>query len=73
MSRKYILSAIINGNVKGFKKDFKSRDDAINYIYEYLNSRYIYNVQVTDEIYKSKHNVEYVLDGGDRFSIVRVD
>ena len=71
--KKYTLEAIVGGNTVKFSKKFDSRDSAINYIFNYYNKRYIYNLCVNEEIEVKgdKHNIEYVCDNYNRFRIAR--
>ena len=72
MNKRYNLSAIIDGDYIEFKKLFISRQAAIDYVYKYFSHHYIYDNQVVDEIFNSKHEIEYVLHNGDRFIVNRV-
>ncbi len=70
----YTLEAIINGKVKKFGKKFSSRQNAINFMFDYLENAYLFNKQVNDEyiLEGNKHKVEYVLDYYNRFIVTRV-
>lgn len=70
----YTLQTINNGQTAIIHKQFKTRDQAINYAFRYFNSRYNYNLQVEDEfnVDGDKHNIEYVLDYYNRFRVNRV-
>lgn len=72
MSHIYKLSGIINGNKIKFNKRFNSREDAISYMLNYYEKQYVFNMQVEEEIYKEKHDVEYVIDFHNRFEVARV-
>ena len=72
MSKGYTLAAVVNGDCKYFNKIFKSRQAAINYVYKYFESICFYNTQVEEEIYKSKHDVEYVMSDDNRFIVNRI-
>ena len=69
----YTLQAIINGERKDFSKQFASRQSAIDYMFNYLESAYIFEKQVEEEyaINGNKHNVEYVCDYNTRFIVNR--
>lgn len=60
----YTLEAVVKNQQVKFGKKFASRDEAIDYMFNYLNNHYMYNVAVNEEIHVNgdKHNVEYVLD-----------
>ncbi len=72
MNKRYNLAAVIGGDYITFKRSFASRQAAIDYVYRYFNNHYIYDNQVIDEIFNSKHDIEYVLHNGDRFMVNRV-
>ena len=69
----YTLQAIINGDRKTFSKKFASRQNAIDFMFDYLERAYIFDKQIEDEfaIRGNKHNIEYVCDYGTRFRIAR--
>ena len=69
----YTLQAIINGERKVFSKQFASRQNAIDFMFDYLERAYIFDKQIEDEyaIRNDKHNVEYVCDYNTRFIISR--
>lgn len=71
----YTLETIYNGNTERITKKFTSRNQAINYAFDYFEKR-LYNteLQVEDEfaINNNKHNIEYVLNYYDRFRVNRV-
>ena len=72
MSHIYSLTAIVNGENIKVKKYFKSRSEAINFMFDYYENNYLYNMQVEDEYEKAKHIVEYVCDYNNRFTVARV-
>lgn len=72
MSHTYSLTGIINGKHIKFNKRFNSREDAINYMLKYFEKEFIFNTQVEDEVYKEKHDVEYVISFNTRFEVARV-
>ena len=70
----YTLKAIVNGEAKDFsKKKFSSRQGAIDFMFDYLDSAYIFNKSINEEytVGNNKHNVEYVCDYYTRFTISR--
>ena len=71
----YTLETIYNGNTERISKKFTSRNQAINYAFDYFEKK-LYNteLQVEDEfvIDNNKHNIEYVLNYYDRFRVNRV-
>ena len=72
--KKYTLEAVIDGQTIRFSKKFDSRDSAINFMFQYYNKRYMYNIMVNEEyaISGDKHNIEYVYDYSNRFRINRI-
>ena len=72
MSRYYNLTAVVDGNMKVFRKHFATRDDAINYMFDYYNKNSFFDVQLEDEFEISKHNIEYVINYKNRFRVARV-
>ncbi len=73
MSKKYILQAIVDGDNISFNKEFKTRQKAIDYMFNYYVFNENQNVQLFEEYYKENtHDVEYILDNGDRFFISRI-
>ena len=70
----YTLQAIINGENKAFSKQFVSRQNAIDFMFDYLERAYIFDKQIEEEyaIDNNKHKVEYVCDYNTRFVIERV-
>ncbi len=71
----YTLETVKNGKTELINKKFNSRNDAINYAFDYFEKA-LYNdgLQVEDEfnIDNDKHNVEYVLGYNYRFRVNRV-
>lgn len=72
MSHVYSLTAIVNGKNIKVKKYFKSRSEAINFMFDYYENNYLYNMQVEDEYEKAQHTIEYVCDYNNRFTVARV-
>ena len=71
----YTLETILNGRTVKISKKFTSRNQAINYAFDYFEKKtFNPDLQVEDEfvINNNKHNVEYVLDYYDRFRVNRV-
>ena len=70
---KYTLEAIVDGNFIKFNRTFKSRDDAINYIFHYYDEHFLVNLRVNEEysIAGNKHDIAYVYDYYNRFRICR--
>ncbi len=70
----YELSAVVNGeNVKLKRSRFLSRSDAINYMFAYYTNNYLYSLEVEEEypINGDKHNIEYVCNYHNRFTVAR--
>ncbi len=70
----YTLEAIVQGRPVKLKRSmFTSRDEAINYMFEYYEEHYLYNLQVRDEysVNDDKHRIEYYCDFHNRFIITR--
>lgn len=70
---KYTLEAIVDGQYIKFDRKFKSRDDAINYIFHYYDKHFLVNLRVNEEysIAGNKHDIAYVYDYYNRFRICR--
>ena len=70
----YTLEAVVKGKNVKFEKVFASRDSAIDYMFNFYKKNYMYDMVVNDEhsINDNKHNVEYICDHADRFTINRV-
>ena len=70
----YNLSAVINGDPVKLKRTmFSSRDDAIEYMFDYYDKHYLYSLRVNDThpVDDNKHKIEYVCDFYNRFVISR--
>ena len=69
----YTLEAIINGKTTKFNRKFASRQNAIDFMFDYLESAYIFDKQINDEyiVEDNKHKVEYVCDYYTRFIVTR--
>ena len=74
MKKTYKLEAVIEGNYVSFKKEFDSRNSAMNYIFGYCNSHCLRSPAIRDEyqVGDDKHNIEYEIDYYNRFRIARV-
>lgn len=71
--KKYTLEAVVDGKFIRFNRTFKSRDEAINYIFRYYENHFMVNLKVNEEYYvnDNKHDIAYVYDYENRFRIVR--
>ena len=68
--RIYTLDAVIDHEYVDFNKQFKSRTEAINYLFDYLEDHYIFNAQLIEEYaLDSKHNIHYVLNNANSFNV----
>ena len=68
--RIYTLDAVVDHEFVDFKKQFGSRTEAINYMFDYLEDHYIYNSQLIEEYaLDSKHNIHYVLNNANSFNV----
>ena len=70
---KYRLEAVVDGESVNFNHTFKSREEAINYMFHYYDKHYLVNLEVNEEYFidGNKHNIEYVCDYYNRFRIAR--
>ena len=70
---KYTLEAIVCGKPIKFNRVFKSRDEAINYVFHYFDKHYMVSLRVNEEysIAGNKHDIAYVYDYYNRFRITR--
>ena len=70
----YTLEAIVKGEPVKLKRSmFASRSEAINYMFDYYEDHYLYNLQVKEEypICGNKHRIEYYCDFYNRFIVTR--
>ena len=70
----YTLEAIVQGRPVKLKRSmFASRSDAVNYMFDYYEEHYLYNLQVRDEypVDDNKHRIEYYCSFNNRFIITR--
>lgn len=71
----YELTAVVDGeDIRLRKNIFRSRDDAINYMFKYYRNHYLFNLQVEDEyaVSGNKHCIEYICDTYNRFTVARI-
>ena len=64
----YTLSGFVGEEYFDTKKNFRTRNEAIHYAFKHHLPR---NAQLVEEIFKTKHDVEYVCDEHIRFFISR--
>lgn len=64
----YKLSGFVGERYFNSKKIFRTRNDAIRYAFKHHLPG---NAQLAEEIYRTKHDVEYVCDHYTRFFISR--
>ena len=70
----YTLTAIVNGrNVKLKRNMFATRDEAINYMFDYYEKNNIFALEVREEypVGGNKHCIEYVCNFHNRFTVAR--
>ena len=70
----YTLEAIVQGRPVKLKRSmFASRTEAINYMFDYYEEHYLYNLQVREEypLEDNKHKIEYLCNFHNRFIITR--
>lgn len=70
----YTLEAIVQGRPVKLKRSmFASRTEAINYMFNYYEEHYLYNLQVREEypVDDNKHRIEYYCSFNNRFIITR--
>lgn len=67
-----IKDAYIRNEHVDIDKTFASRVEAINYMFDYYNNHYIYNVELEDEYaQKNKHDIHYVISQDNSFNVTR--
>lgn len=64
----YKLCGFVRERYFNTKKIFRTRNEAIRYAFKH---HLPYNAQLVEEIFKTKHDVEYVCDDHIRFFISR--
>ena len=68
-----IKDAYIKNQHVDIEKTFASRVEAINYMFDYYNDHFIYNVELEDEYMQgNKHNIHYVISQDNSFNVVRL-
>ena len=70
----YTLEAIVQGRPVKLKRSmFTSRNEAINYMFQYYEDHALYSLQVRDEypVNDNKHCIEYVCNFHNRFIVAR--
>ena len=72
--KKYVLEAVIDGELVRFNRKFNSRSDAMNYIFHYYIRHNLCDIKVNDEFYVDDniHDIEYVYDYENRFRVTRI-
>ena len=70
---KYTLEAIVEGELIRFNREFKSRSEAMNYIFHYYDKHHLVELKINDEYFigENKHDIAYVYDYENRFRIAR--
>ena len=70
---RYTLEAVVDGEYIKFDRIFKSRNEALDYIFRYYEDHNMVNVEVNDEycVDGNKHDIAYVYDYYNRFRIAR--
>ena len=73
MMNKYTLEAVVEGKFIKFKRAFHSRNEAVDYIFDYYDRHHLVELRVNEEYYidENKHDVAYVYDYDNRFRIAR--
>ena len=67
-----INDAYMNNEHVDIKKVFTSREEAINYMFDYYNNHYIYNVELEEEYpQNNKHDIHYVINQYSSFNVTR--
>ena len=71
--KKYTLEAIVEGKLIRFNRSFKTRDEAIDYIFRYYDRHSLVRLRVNEEYFidDNKHDIAYVYDYDNRFRIAR--
>ena len=67
-----IKDAYVRNEHVDIDKTFASRVEAINYMLDYYNNHYIYNVELEDEYSQTnKHDIHYVINQYNGFNVIR--
>ena len=71
--KKYTLEAIVEGKRIKFHRLFKSRAEAMNYIFHYYDRHSLVELRVNEEYFvdDNEHDIAYVYDYDNRFRIAR--
>lgn len=65
-----IEDAYVRNELVDIDKTFNSRVEAINYMFDYYNNHYIYNVELEEEYAQgNKHNIHYVISQDNSFNV----
>jgi len=69
-----INDAYMNNEHVDIKKVFTSRVEAINYMFDYYNNHYIYNVTLEEEYPQNNnnHDIHYVINQHNCFNVTRL-
>lgn len=69
----YSLRGNVNGTAKTFSKQFKSRDEAVNYFFNYSRKKLVFGLEIEEIVeIDSKHNLEYVCNHNSSFIVNRI-
>ena len=73
MNKYYTLEAIVEGKLIKFPRHFKTRNEAMNYIFQYYDRHHLVELRVNEEYFidENKHDIAYVYDYENRFRIAR--
>ena len=72
MSVYKIHDAYIRNELVDIHKVFASRSEAINYMFDYYNKHYVYNVELEEEYPQhDKHDIHYVINQYNSFNVAR--
>ena len=70
----YVLSGKLAGESVKFAKQFKSRNEALDFAFKYSRKKYVFGLEVEEilEINNDKHNIQYICNKDTSFIINRV-
>ena len=73
MNKKYSLEAVVEGRLIRFNRKFKTRNSAIDYIFDYYIRHHLLDLKVNEEYFvnENKHDIAYIYDYDNRFRISR--
>lgn len=73
MKKYYTLEAIVEGKLIKFDRQFKTRNAALNYIFQYYDRHCLVALRVNEEYFvdENEHDITYVYDYENRFRIAR--